>query len=162
VSIRILDFGLARFAEGETLTAAGDVPGTLAYIAPERLTGEPAGAAGDGWSVGVLLYEALSGRHPFWRPSPAATADAIGPGAPPGGGAPPRGTERRDLPAALLAAVDRAVAVDPGKRPSAAKFARLLRRARDDDAGARTLPAHLPSRVLPPLATGVYAAGAAA
>ena len=46
ISVRILDFGLARFADGETLTAAGDVPGTLAYIAPERLHGEPAGAGG--------------------------------------------------------------------------------------------------------------------
>ena len=80
VSVRILDFGLARFADGETLTAAGDVPGTLAYIAPERLHGEPAGAAGDVWSVGVLLYEALAGRHPFWRSSLAETAEAIAQG----------------------------------------------------------------------------------
>src|SRR3954466_12248448 len=69
ISVRILDFGLARFAGGEPLTAAGGVPGTLAYIAPERLHGEPAGPAGDVWSVGVLLYEALAGRHPFWRSS---------------------------------------------------------------------------------------------
>src|ERR1044071_8212853 len=83
VSVRILDFGLARFAEGETLTGAGDVPGTLAYIAPERLHGEPAGAAGDVWSVGVLLYEALAGRHPFWRPSLGETAEAIAQAPPP-------------------------------------------------------------------------------
>src|SRR5438045_5090144 len=42
VSARLLDFGLARMAEAETLTAQGDVPGTLAYIAPERLAGHPA------------------------------------------------------------------------------------------------------------------------
>jgi serine/threonine protein kinase len=42
ISVRILDFGLARYAEAETLTAIGDVPGTLAYIAPERLHGESA------------------------------------------------------------------------------------------------------------------------
>ena len=40
VSVRLLDFGLARIAEAETLTAQGDVPGTLAYIAPERLAGD--------------------------------------------------------------------------------------------------------------------------
>src|SRR3954471_5752616 len=92
ISVRILDFGLARFAEGETLTAAGDVPGTLAYIAPERLLGEPAGPAGDVWSVGVLLYEALAGRHPFWRPSLGETSEAIAQGPP------PLRTERPDLP----------------------------------------------------------------
>ena len=98
ISVRILDFGLARFAEGETLTAAGDVPGTLAYIAPERLHGEPAGAAGDVWSVGVLLYEALAGRHPFWRSSLAETAEAIAAGraAAPHGTARPAGRPARD------------------------------------------------------------------
>src|SRR5437773_5095850 len=40
VSARLLDFGLAQMAEAETLTAQGDVPGTLAYISPERLAGE--------------------------------------------------------------------------------------------------------------------------
>src|SRR5215208_506144 len=95
VSVRLLDFGLARYDEADTLTAAGDVPGTLAYIAPERLHGETAGAAGDVWSVGVLLYEALSGRHPFWRPSLAQSADAIAQGAP------PLRTQRQDLPEAL-------------------------------------------------------------
>ena len=44
VSVRLLDFGLAQMEEAETLTAAGDVPGTLAYISPERLVGR----AGDG------------------------------------------------------------------------------------------------------------------
>src|SRR5262249_61382009 len=65
VSVRILDFGLALIHEEETLTAAGDVPGTLAYISPERLAGEPAGPATDVWSTGVLLWEALAGPHPF-------------------------------------------------------------------------------------------------
>jgi hypothetical protein len=156
ISVRILDFGLARFAAGETLTAAGDVPGTLAYIAPERLHGEPAGPAGDVWSVGVLLYEALAGRHPFWRPSLGETAEAIAQGPP------PLRTERPDLPDRLLAAVDRALAVDPKKRPSAAKLARMLGRTRGDDRGtAREFPA-VPRQLLPALAAGMYAAGAAA
>ena len=156
VSVRILDFGLARFPEGETLTAAGDVPGTLAYIAPERLRGEPAGAAGDVWSVGVMLYEALAGRHPFWRPSLAETAEAITQGPP------PLRTERPDLPEQLLATVDRSLAVDPGKRPSAAKLSTMLRRARGEDGTARATALGIQRRVLPPVAAGAYAAGAAA
>jgi hypothetical protein len=155
VSVRILDFGLARFAEGETLTAAGDVPGTLAYIAPERLRGEPAGPAGDVWSVGVLLYEALAGRHPFWRPSLGETAAAIAQGPP------PLRTERPDLPDRLLAAVDRALVLDPTKRPSAAKLARLLRRSRGDDRGAAHTAEALQRRVLPAIGAGAYATGAA-
>jgi hypothetical protein len=156
ISVCILDFGLARFAEGETLTAAGDVPGTLAYIAPERLHGEPAGAAGDVWSVGVLLYEALAGRHPFWRSSLAETAEAIA------HGAPPLRTERPDLPEALLAAVDRSLALDPRKRPSAAKFARLLRRAHDDrDGTAFATVAQLERHVLAPALAALYAGAGA-
>jgi eukaryotic-like serine/threonine-protein kinase len=156
VSVRILDFGLARFPDGETLTAAGDVPGTLAYIAPERLHGEPAGPAGDVWSVGVLLYEALAGRHPFWRPSLAETAEAIT------AGPPPLRVERPDLPDRLLAAVDRAVALDPKQRPSAAKLSRALRSARGEDGTARDAAASLGHRLLPPVIAGAYAAGGAA
>src|SRR5205814_1523292 len=65
VDARLLDFGLAQLPEAETLTAVGDVPGTLAYISPERLANEPAGPAADVWAVGVLLWEALAGWHPF-------------------------------------------------------------------------------------------------
>src|SRR5437879_11373097 len=81
VSVRLLDFGLARMAEAETLTAQGDVPGTLAYIAPERLAGEDATGAADVWAVGVMLWESLSGRHPFWQTSMLDTARAIEQGA---------------------------------------------------------------------------------
>ena len=66
VSVKLFDFGLAVMHEDEALTAVGDIPGTLAYISPERLRGEPARPAADVWAVGVLLWEALAGRHPFW------------------------------------------------------------------------------------------------
>ncbi|MBA3383612.1 MAG: serine/threonine protein kinase, partial [Actinobacteria bacterium] len=124
VSVRLLDFGLAAFAEAETLTAVGDVPGTLAYISPERLSGEQGTGAGDVWAVGVMLWEALAGRHPFWRPSLMETGRAIEEGAP------SLRTARPDLPEPLLDAVDRALATDPRKRPTAAKLAALLRDAR--------------------------------
>ena len=69
ISVRLFDFGLAQLADAETLTAVGDVPGTLAYISPERLLGETAGPPADVWAVGVLLWESFAGHHPFWRAS---------------------------------------------------------------------------------------------
>jgi len=123
IATRLLDFGLAQFDGADTLTAVGDVPGTLAYIAPERLEGEDATPESDVWAVGVLLWESLSGRHPFWGVPLQEVARAIE------AGAPPLGTERRDLPRRLLAAVDGALARDPERRPRASALAADLRAA---------------------------------
>jgi Protein kinase domain len=123
VSIRLLDFGLALFDEADTLTAAGDVPGTLAYISPERLGGREAGAPADVWAVGVLLWEALAARHPFWASSPLDTARKIE------AGAPSLRSLRPDLPPLLIKAVDRALSRDPARRPTAARLAAALRSA---------------------------------
>jgi Protein kinase domain len=123
VSVRLFDFGLAQFADGDTLTASGDVPGTLAYIPPERLRGEGAGPAADVWAAGVLLWEALAGRHPFWQASPVEIGNQIQ------AGAASLETVRPDLPRALAAAVDGALAVDPARRPTAAALAMVLRDA---------------------------------
>ena len=125
ISVRLLDFGLAQIDEAETLTAAGDVPGTLAYVPPERLAGGPAAPAADVWAVGVLLWEALAGFHPFWRSSPLDAARAIEEGAP------QLRTVRPDLPKALTAAVDRALTIDPSRRPTADRLAASLRVARE-------------------------------
>ncbi|MDQ3066307.1 MAG: serine/threonine protein kinase, partial [Actinomycetota bacterium] len=92
ISVRLLDFGLAQFDETETLTAVGDVPGTLAYISPERLRGDEACSASDVWAVGVLLWEALAGKHPFWGVSLSQMAGTIE------SGCPPLQPERPDLP----------------------------------------------------------------
>ncbi len=123
VSVRLFDFGLAQLADADTLTAVGDVPGTLAYISPERLHGEQAGPPADVWAVGVLLWEALAGHHPFWRASPLETGEEIKTGAP------SIREARPDLPDRLVAAVDAALEVEPGARPSAAGLARELRDA---------------------------------
>jgi len=123
ISIRLLDFGLAQFNEADTLTAVGDVPGTLAYIAPERLRGGDATAASDVWAVGVLLWESLSGEHPFWGvplPQVAAAIEA---------GAAPIGTTRADLSPAIADAVTSALAIEPSRRPSAERLAADLRTA---------------------------------
>jgi hypothetical protein len=123
VAVRLLDFGLAQFDGADTLTAVGDVPGTLAYIAPERLAGEDATPESDVWSVGVLLWESLAGRHPFWGVPLQEVAKAIE------AGAPALVTERRDLPRRLLAAVDGALAPEPEARPRASALASDLRAA---------------------------------
>jgi hypothetical protein len=128
VSVRLLDFGLAHLDEADTLTAAGDVPGTLAYIAPERLAGRPASGAADVWAVGVCLWEALAGWHPFAAASPVETARRIG------AGAEPLARARPDLPASLCALVDRMLAVDPKHRPPAGRLADALREAGDERA----------------------------
>jgi hypothetical protein len=119
--VKLFDFGLAVMHEDEALTAVGDIPGTLAYISPERLRGDAARPAADVWAVGVLLWEALAGRHPFWGGSLLDTARRIEEGAP------SLATERPDLDPAIVECVDRALARDPRKRPPARVLAARLR-----------------------------------
>jgi protein kinase-like protein len=121
ISVKLFDFGLALMHEEQSLTAHGDIPGTLAYISPERLRGEAAGPAADVWAVGVLLWESLAGFHPFWGGTLIDTAKSIGKGAP------SLREQRPDLPRPIVACVDRALALAPGRRPTAASLAQGLR-----------------------------------
>jgi hypothetical protein len=118
---RLLDFGLAQMAEFDTLTAIGDVPGTLAYVSPERLLGKPGTEAADIWAVGVMLWEALAGHHPFQNGPTTDTARRIQ------SGAPPLESVRPDLPATLCNAVASALVLAPGRRPAAGSLAHDLR-----------------------------------
>jgi hypothetical protein len=160
ISIRLLDFGLARMDGEETLTASGDVPGTLAYIPPERLRGEESGAPADVWAVGVLLWEALAGWHPFWKGSLLDTARRIETGAV------SLARARPDLPRPLIALVDQALSVEPAKRPPAAKLAAALRTTRHRrEPRGRTLGLAAPppaGRFAPAAAAGLYAGASAA
>jgi hypothetical protein len=160
VDVRLLDFGLAQMAEFDTLTALGDIPGTLAYIAPERLQGLPATPAADVWGLGVLLWEALAGEHPFWGGDLAETSRSIE------RGAPPLRTLRPDLPEHVLETVASALLVNPQRRPTAQRLADELRslpkrrrsKGSRPTAPARPTAAILPERVLPGALTG-FAAG---
>ena len=156
ISVRLLDFGLAQFDEAETLTAVGDVPGTLAYISPERLRGEEACSASDVWAVGILLWEALAAKHPFWGvplPQMAATIEA---------GCPPLQPERPDLPKRLLAAIAHATAHDPAKRPPAAALAKELRSALTGDKRSKNVESVASTQALVQRAVPAAVAGATA
>ena len=164
IAVRLLDFGLAQFDGADTLTAAGDVPGTLAYIAPERLAGADATPESDVWSVGVLLWEALAERHPFWGLPLQDVARAIQTGAP------PLVTERKHLPRRLIAAVDNALDTDPQARPRASELATQLRNSlrapparearspREKPAPSTDAPASILARRIAPIGLAVATA----
>ena len=63
-TLKIVDFGLAKVA-GIKITKTGTTMGTLAYMSPEQLRGEEIDHRSDIWAVGVMLYELLTGKHPF-------------------------------------------------------------------------------------------------
>ena len=63
--IKLLDFGIAKGPGSPALTADGSVIGTLQSLAPEQLEGRPADRRSDIWSLGIMLYELVTGGHPF-------------------------------------------------------------------------------------------------
>src|SRR5205823_611061 len=75
--VRILDFGLAKFADSLQLTLAGSPLGTVAYMSPEQTRGEEIDARSDIWSLGVVLYQMLTGELPFKGGYPEAVSHAI-------------------------------------------------------------------------------------
>lgn len=109
---KIGDFGIARVRGAGTLTEAGTLLGTAAYISPEQAQGLPAAAASDVYSFGVIVFRMLTGRLPFESTSALelAAKHVNDP-------APPVRQRRPDAPPVLAALVDAALAKDPTARP---------------------------------------------
>ena len=118
----VTDFGIARTAEGGSLTATGMVVGTPAYLSPEQVTGEPSDHRADIYALGVMAYEMLAGRAPFTGPTPTAVLMKRL-----GGPPEPLRSIRKEIPAALEELVDACLATNPEDRiQNAADIARAL------------------------------------
>jgi eukaryotic-like serine/threonine-protein kinase len=140
---KIADFGIARLGDGGTLTDAGTVLGTAAYISPEQAAGEPATPASDVYSFGVMLFRMLTGRLPFEAEHPLDLV-AMHQTRP----APPVGRFRDDAPARLEALTTAALAKNPAERP---RDGRALLAELGAPTTATTLLADEATQVLPGL-----------
>ena len=107
---KLSDFGIAKTA-GAAYTRAGEVVGSMPYMSPERLTAAPATPADDLYAIGVVGYEALTGRRPYPQQDLGALARAILHDAPP-----PITALRPDVPPGLAATLERAMTRDPAQR----------------------------------------------
>src|SRR5215213_10675846 len=125
--LKVTDFGIARAASAVTSSASGAVFGTAGYISPEQAMGEPVGPASDLYSLGVVLYEMLTGELPFTADNSIAVCmkhvtEPL---------RPPRSLNPA-IPEEINALVVRLLAKDPADRyHSAAELLADLERVRD-------------------------------
>jgi serine/threonine-protein kinase len=125
----LTDFGLAKGRAYTVLTRPGQVMGTLDYLAPELIRGQPATAATDIYALGCVAFECVAGRAPFGDKSAFQVGLAHLEEAPPDPTA-----ERADAPAQFSAAILSALEKDPDRRPeTAGAYASLLRAASEEE-----------------------------
>jgi Protein kinase domain len=118
--VYLSDFGIVRHVDAETrLTDSGEWLGSVDFMAPEHLQGRPTDARTDVYSLGCLLYMALTGEAPFRRDTVAATITAHL------HERPPRPSRTAGVPEPFDRVIGRALAKDPAERyPSAGDLAR--------------------------------------
>jgi serine/threonine protein kinase len=109
--VKILDFGLAKLTGQTTVTKGGSRPGTAAYMSPEQVRGEKVDHRTDIWSLGVVLYEMLTGHQPFESEYEQATMYRIMSGEPK-----LKEELRPEVPAKIVAVLQRALKKDKEKR----------------------------------------------
>ncbi len=141
-TIKIVDFGLAKMSDGE-LTRTGARMGTVSYMSPEQTRGDAVDQRTDVWSVGVVLYEMLTGKRPFKGGTDQAIIHAILNETP----APPSEL-LPGLSPGVNALVERAMRKDPDRRyPDASSLLKDVERLIADPE-SRSIPDAAPS--LPP------------
>jgi serine/threonine-protein kinase len=147
----LADFGIAHLADHRTLTLTGGKFGTPQYMSPEQAAGDPVDARSDLYSLGIVLYEMLSGRVPFTAPTTLATLQQHLTTPPP-----PISVFRRDLPPGLIEVLNRALAKSPAARfSSAAEFHEALAAALEPAALDATVVTSAARRVpITPLPAG--------
>ncbi|MGI8825396.1 MAG: protein kinase domain-containing protein [Chloroflexota bacterium] len=149
---KVTDFGIAQSASATQLTRAGMVIGTVHYFSPEQAQGKTAGPSSDIYSLGVILYEMLTGHLPFDAETPIGVAMQHLHSTPPS-----PWDYRPDLPAPAVSIVMRALEKDPANRyRDAAELAAALSSVPGPSAGGTTTlnPIVTP----PPQRTSVYRA----
>jgi serine/threonine protein kinase len=109
--VKIMDFGLAKLAGQAAVTRTGNIMGTVAYMSPEQARGESVDQRSDIWSLGVVLYEMLTGARPFKGDHEQAILYSILNEDPK-----PLASFRPDIPDHVAGVVLKALERDPSKR----------------------------------------------
>src|SRR5437868_2351705 len=157
-NVKVTDFGIARAGTSDGLTQTGSVMGTATYFSPEQAQGLPVDGRSDVYSLGVVLYEMVTGVAPFTGDSPVAVAykhvreDAVAPS-----------QRNPDVPPDLERIILTALAKDPNNRYQTAEDMRAdllrFRRGRPLAASPVTaMVAEVPTTATTAAAAGAYAA----
>lgn len=145
--IRLADFGIAKaLQDPATITSPGEMVGTISYVAPEIISGQPASASSDIYSLAAVAYEMLTGERPYLADTTAGLLEMIRQSDGP--------ILTGKVPPESVAAFERAMARDPAMRPASARaFASAL-----GQPSTLVLPVALPDPapplVVPPVFNG--------